>query len=655
MNRFVAVSSWPVISRLWSDPVITLIIFAFAAFWSAKFVESGTVPPQFYQGEFAPAVMEACGKGFVLPKQLADIRGLTDFLQLKQASFSCDDIPPEFDQISPNLLQGSSRYLMGAVALNWRLAGVSWGALLPLYALLFGLSSAAVYGVFRLGMSKLGAAILAVLVLLSPLQLNNLPHLRDYAKVPFIIAMVLLLGWLVKYPLGPRKTVMLGVLAGAVLGVGVGFRMDLLIFVPAVLITLTVFTPSGFAKDVAPRIGAIIAFVLTFMAMGWPVLRTLGGGGNTFHVILLGLMSYFDPDLGIKASSVYEWGYRYNDSYTNFFIDSYAQRILNSASIVTLGTKAYDHAGMLYYLEIARNFPADIATRFLASALTILKLGMVQTLVAPALIFACILCIAVSSFRLALFATIAVAYLCGYPSLQFSERHFFHLEFIPLFFIGVLLQIIISNGYIKFLTYRKNGFSIRGATQEHLFSLPNLRGVVGIGMVFAVIAESFFILRSFQQAHAINLLKPYSQLSILPKGFSTLPSIEGTVLLQPHGTIGRPAVDEYPVRTDYWILELDGAACKRDRVPISIHYESVDAYNNSTRSTVLELQGQVRYIFHSYSSSYSFFSGVVIGKNDISCVKNLGRAVGYEKLPLLMNLTFRENWENERLYQTIDL
>lgn len=655
---------WRTISWLWSDPVIAVAVFVFAAFWGGQFVGSGKVQPQFYQREFAPAVMEACGKGFVSPADLADIPGLVDFLLLKQASFSCDRIPPHFKQHPPNALQATHRYLMGAVAMDWRFTKVSWNALLPLYALLFGLSSAAVYGVFRLGMGKLLAAAFAMLFLLSPLQLTNLPHLRDYTKAPFIIAIVFLLGWLVKYQLGPRKTVLIGALVGVVLGVGIGFRMDLLIFVPAVVVTLVAFTPSGLTKDVGSRFCAMGAFVFFFVALGWPILLSLGGGGNIFHVILLGLFSPFDQALNILPSTVYEWGYLYNDVYASVVLNSYAHRLWNIDMPIRLATQAYDLVGGAYCLEIFRQFPADIVTRFFAAVVKIVQCTGLATLpwsasLSPFVILTSLIFMAVLSLRIAIFSLLALFFLSSYPALQFHPRHFFHLQMLPLFYWGFLGQQMLRQGWR--VCREKLILKASGRHSAGMFPNGAIKHVSIFFVLLALLGFSPFVLRAHQQAGLRDLLKNYEQLPIGAGGLKVSNNADGTVRLRPSANLTIASSDRFPLRTGYWGLELDGPACGRDQVSLQIKYLYSDPYYDASRRVTLDTRTPLRYIFHTYSSAgsqYGFarrseFDGIDVSEDDLPCIKKFGEIEGFEKLPLLMNLTFHEGWEDGVLYQTI--
>jgi hypothetical protein len=659
-------ANWIYLSTLRHDLIITLLIFLFAVFWGGRFVTSGIIQPLFDQVLYAPAVMEACGKGFIVPathQQASEIPGLLDFLQQKQTSFDCKQLPSQFKQKAPIAYQNFERYLMGAVALIWKLTGVSWNSLTPLHALLFGLSNVAVYGVFRLSMSKPLAMALAISQILSSLQLSYLPHLRDYSKAPFIIATTLLLSWMVKYSFSREKTVLLSLITGAWLGLGLGFRTDLLVFIPAALITLAAFTPNGYNRDGITRFLAIAVFILSFLLVGWPILSMSGESGSLFHLILLGLMEPFDGKLGVRPSDVYEWGYLYHDWYVKAFLDSFAQRILGinfdrPHLILVDAPKEYDQVARLYYLEILRNFPADFASRFLAAALRVLQMPFNA---APLMGIIGLILIIAHNMRLGVFATIAVIYLCGYPSLQFGTRHYFHLQFVSLFLLGTLCQLIFNRLHVVFADFRKDKILSSHGLFNEVSYIKYKQGVITISAFILVISASLFFLRRLQQDHLQIFLQPYAQLSSNSDKFTPHSIGNDMVRLVTTEMIdwseGRKNLIEYDylLRTDYWILKLDGRSCNKDSISISIHYNSDNPRKDYSRITVLDIKEPIRYIFHTYSLSPSFFDGLDIEKESLDCVKSFGRAIDFEKLPLLMNIILKDNWENTKLYQSINL
>jgi len=77
-----------------------------------------------YQATHAPAVMIACGKGFHNVAR-GEIPSLDRFLNLKTASFSCDEIPADANLKAPDRWQRYYLYLMYAFGLVWKLRFIS--------------------------------------------------------------------------------------------------------------------------------------------------------------------------------------------------------------------------------------------------------------------------------------------------------------------------------------------------------------------------------------------------------------------------------------------------------------------------------------------------------------------------------------------------
>src|SRR5262249_52820962 len=151
--------------------------------------------------------------------------------------------------------------------------------------ILFGTVAALDYGVFRLGLSRAFALLGMVPMLTSTTNFMLAPHIRDYAKSPFLLAMILIMGLLVCGPPGPRRVLALSALAGAVVGLGVGFRTDVFVAIPPFLVTAALLLPSGASARL--RGIAVATFTISFLLVARPVLGGYSQGSNTGHIILL--------------------------------------------------------------------------------------------------------------------------------------------------------------------------------------------------------------------------------------------------------------------------------------------------------------------------------------------------------------------------------
>ena len=288
-----------------ADAVIAVVIFSLSAIgasaYYSRYVSTGG-RPFFYQTYFEPAVMVACGKGFLVahPQPPA----VRDFLAQKTDRFSCDELPPDLRLGTDGLYQRPWRYLMTTVAIAWRVVGISWSRLAPLFGILFAATTALVYALSRLLVSRIAAIACAAAMSISTLQLTNLPNLRDYAKAPFTLALVMILIALAVRPWRRREVLLLSLGYGLVMGVGYGFRTDLLVDIPPFLshhrivpARRRVAQPAGEGRGCRP-----VCRRLHCRGLADHQHRGFRGGCQ-WHVFLLGLTSPFNDALGVRGGS----------------------------------------------------------------------------------------------------------------------------------------------------------------------------------------------------------------------------------------------------------------------------------------------------------------------------------------------------------------
>src|SRR5437867_2985555 len=202
--------------------------FGIGTTYLAAFQRSGG-RGEFYQVEFAAAVASTCGRGFVnVP---APPRALADFRERRTDVFSCEQLPANLSVTDPDITQRLYRYLLTSVALYWRVGGITWSGLGPLYGMVFALTLCATYALFRVVAGPVASAVATAPLAVSAHQLSVLPHLRDYVKAPFLLALFAIMGLIAVRSASDRSRLMLAALFGLVLGVGLGFRNDVLIVV----------------------------------------------------------------------------------------------------------------------------------------------------------------------------------------------------------------------------------------------------------------------------------------------------------------------------------------------------------------------------------------------------------------------------------------
>jgi len=631
--------------------------------------------------------MQACGLGYVNPDASTQ-PALTAFLERQSDSISCDTLSTL--QTRPlTSMQRAFRYLMMTVAQTWSIRGtVAWSALLPLYGVLYGITIVLAFAVFRQGMGRVLASLIALALIFSTLHLNNLPHLRDYAKAPFVLGMVLLALRLVLGAVAAKRTLLLSLGAGLVTGIGIGFRNDLLVAIPAFVAALAVFLPGDIRSQLKIRAAAIVVYLLALFAAMSPMLsiyRT-GGGGSTPHLILLGLTPEFSDRLGVDNSDLYELGFEYRDELALAMIDNYSDRRLGEHRFLEMYGADYDRAAGRLLVDYARDFPADLLARVYASAIRITQLPHLETtsavvvpqFLAPSwqrillvktdllrtlgglwpwpLLFA-VVALSVISLRLGLFALLSVAYLSGYPALQFQERHFFHLEFVGWMLLGLAATVIARAAMAAIQPQRRA--KIRA-------SIPGSRSLLitvgAFAVLIALVVTPLWLLRRQQSARVVALLDGvvHAQRADVPlvpteaAGVSTFPLPELPKRLPPDGG----------VHAHYLAAEFGGAECNAMRVDVTQRYRAAQPGYDFTHRVGVDIpvtDQLTQLVFPAYyrnplSSSPldepMAFAGLELPPDRANCLQRVS-VLETPSHPALLDLRLPPDWQRVTPYATI--
>ena len=626
------------------EALLVAAVFVAASWWGTTYwklsLEAGRTP-QFYQQYFEPAVMIACGHGFVIAHPAP--QPLADFLQRKVDTFSCEQVTERLDLSTRYLYQGAWRYLMYAVGITWWWTGVSWSKLAPLAGILFGLTIAAAYGIFRQGMGVSLSLIGSFLLSVSTLQLTNLPHLRDYSKAPFTLAAVLILALLARLPVRRVVVVVLCLAYGIVLGVGYGFRTDLLINIPPIVVVLFLFLDGGVRNHLATKTLGVAAFVVAFLATAWPIVSFVNRvGGAQWHVALLGFSDTFDNALRIDPGP-YRLGEFYADGYVGRQALAYAARVHPEWGKVTIFTHDYDVVTGAYFREIATRFPADLLTRAYASALMLTYLpfhwpgppidGLATWIyrprevalnaaqrAGPYLMAGAMAVAAAYRLRIGFFLLFLFLYFGGYPALQFAPRHYFHLEFMTFW----------AAGFVCYQLVRRP----RGE-----LSWQRL-GIFGSAAVILIVVPSA-ALRLYQQHQAVATFA------------GMVNAAKTTIPLSSHEHGGIVSLEGPNTFDDVRLLEVDVNRWACGASPtITFRYDSKDPEYDFSRAVPVPSARahQPTKIFEPILSGA--FTALEFSPDAAGCVTS-AYWVNTDQRPLVLAATLGPGWESQRLFQRL--
>ena len=657
------------------DVAITVLCFTLASIWGGIYwagaVRAGR-HPLFYQSYFAPAVMLVCGKGFLIPT--SPVPSLNEFLLEKTDRFSCDQLPPRLAVGTAGLYQRPWRYLMTTVAVAWMVLGISWSGLAPLFGVFFGTTAALTYVAFRLIVGRTAAAVGAAALSVSTLQLTNLLNLRDYAKTPFTLALVLILVALAVRPWRPRAVLLCSLAYGLVMGVGYGFRTDLLIDIPPLFVTIALFLPGGPLRSLPVKIAGLALFTAGFAAAGWPIITSVvQGGGCQWHVFLLGLTTPFNDTLRVGGGA-YNWGQLYNDDYIWTTVSSYASRFRPDLGYIEYCSHDYDVVSWQYLRHILTTFPADMLTRVYAAVLRVLDLpfqvidppftghavlvyqararilGALQQS-GPFLAAAFVLVLGWSSLRLALFAVFITMYFGGYPAIQFGARHYFHFEFITWAILAFLVERAV---HLSVALVRK----VRTAEPKRTRGPWPIRNIRRIAVCGALVATLLLVplaaLRRYQNGRVTRLLQSYVTSPAVPLVLQRVAPGQYRVSGESAESGIGPTSPTGPGHPETLFVKatFDAASC-RPGTAVTFRYDPGHPETDFSDTVSLGAAAGRTGTTHVFEAVHTDFVGLDVTDDAPGCLQDVAALTHLDRFPLLLSAQLSPGWETQAQYQRI--
>ncbi len=406
------------------------------------------------------------------------------FAANRSSSLDCAALR-DLPRVSTGHLSDMQRYLHASLSALFDLNGPRRSVYASYMAGMVVLTVLAVYGVMRLAASPLIACAATLPFVLSDLHLQSVLHPAEYAKAPFFVACLWVCGSMVVRPLTRRALFAAAALAGVVVGVGIGFKTDVLICLPIAIVLIACFVPR--TVGCAERLGLAAAFGAALTIAGWPVLKAQFGSGygSLFPVQVLGGMNRNFADW-YATPSLYDYGVRFDDTHVTYLINSYDQRVNGAIGFAEFYTRPLQHAATQLVIALDRAFPADFLLRWFAATVDVLKIhrsGLAAAAVATPLLL-------VAVPRLGLCLVFLLASAVGYVSIVFQTKHFFHLAWVPLWFVAFAIQ-------------QAAVFVTQSAVPRQPWRLR--RGVWVIAAAGGALAI-FFAARAFQQRRAVDTI-----------------------------------------------------------------------------------------------------------------------------------------------------
>lgn len=595
------------------DVMIVFVLFAAAMVTAVGYLLTTDYTRHYSAGWFAPSAMVAAGHGMVNP-DLGQMKHLAQFIHGKADTWvpARDGQPVAgdlhwFQRDHPNLIY--------AVALFWYLFGYDWDVLIPLHALFFAVSVVLAYGIARVAMLWPFALATAVLFMVTPVHLHMIPEIRDYSKVPFILATLLVCALVVRRARPAWQVLGLAALLGACVGVGLGFRLDMTICILPAVVTFLVLMVGPWKRHLVLGPLAVLVFVAALYGAGKPSVDNMRENGTmASHNIGGGLFWKFDLDMGLTLP-YYANLYTCNDHYIFETHVAYAYRSgITKERIGWMSPQYYD-ASKHYLQEYALLFPGDVLLRACGSLFRVLEATpadiqreygrtvlierITHTLAGPLkfaadygrhLALAALLVITALRFRWGLFFLAVLLYFGGYPSLQFMPRHYFYLSLFPWWIIVFLVSIVIC-GPLRLLLPEGRAALSKVRLGWRGVRAPVLRVGAMLLLLALGIALPLYIVTNYQARVVTRYIEriaeaPRARLVTKPESKPE----KGEVFLDLDAALAehRPESPRGGVVAHYLVAVFSGSS---QRVPLGLCYSSGFDFNNFSTDMPVQLVG----------------------------------------------------------------
>jgi hypothetical protein len=646
----------------------------------------------FYQTHMSEMVMAGCGRAFAPPAVIPP--ALDDFLFMRTVTFDCSQLDAVKDTRDIGALTQAHLYLAVTVAALWRWFGVSYQSLAPLLALLNGAYAAGCFVLSRLFLRRTPSFLIGVALVLSPVAVSMLFSLRDFAKAPFVIwALVLLVLSLREHR--PAQLIAISFGLGVVIGLGAGFRSDVAMIMFPLALGLLALAQSRRVIKLPVRLASLTAFLVSALALMAP-LKSEGLSGSGGFYMMEGMSEPFRAYLGLKPAP-YDLGYSYSDELTFSSISSDLRRDdpvrydAGERKVPEQVTQAYRHS-TTYVFGWAPIFAADLATRAVKSAflmagyygafsserraldpfpapfwhlragaalsdravwlLDFLSRPLLMSIIGTLGLFALLLRVFARAPREAACLALILLVLLTFPSIQFSSRHFFHLEILVWLGVGSLLALPFE---WRLLRRSVRAFALwAGAVASSLVAVYLALVAIQDRLVRAQIET----LLASPRAQVITTASSLAAERVLLR--VPVPPQYTALLEEPPDSLSLPIVETVMPSvvhsaSDRLIIEIGGSECRERSVELKLSYAKrpgiwqaldrvfvVPVPDNKSERTLLITPAVYR--------PTQSFEGFDISASEVACLSAVYRVDDHSRLPAIFTAILAPNWRDKRLH-----
>lgn len=431
--------------------------------------------------------------------------------------------------------------------------------------------------------------------------------------------------------------------------------------VPFGVVAIALFLPGPWRSSWRRNVVAATAALTAFLIAGAPPLLGQRTGGCQFHYALLGRTSPPATHMNV-ISPMYAFGDHFLDTFVDLKVADYSYRVMNLHP-PNLCAPDYDRASGELFVRVASTFPADLVMHAYGSVLSILRSGLpiasIEGLVgyvpwafvvarpidrglnlvgmaAPLVALAAVAAAWVAAPRLGLALTAFILFLTGYPAVEFEDRHWFHLRFLPLW-TGLAL-------WAAFINRREQW------TTQNLW-----RGLVPTAATALLMITALAGLRLVQRSPVEGLIGTY--LSAPVEELATMSSSHGmSVDWRPDEYGTQPTL----IGSDLLAVTVGPTGCGTSGpIALTFRYDAALVSHDltSTVNVVRTPSGPTQVFFPVFSytqfdRSLLRFSKLEVPSGEPDCITRVARVTD-RSLPLHVQVQVPPDWHDRPYYQVL--
>ena len=615
------------------------------------------------------------------------------FMNVAHLNFSCSLFPQHvvdtsfFDGIDAANTEHPI-YLMVLYGLLWHWFGLHWSLTFHVIGATVAVSFLLVYLCARPFMPVLVAAGVTLLFLFSPLFIPNVLSPRDALKFPFAVGIAALLIAAVPSPRSPYRFVFLASCTGLIIGVGYGFRSDLLLFLLPAMLIMCFVSQAGLSgvdwrrrasTHLAVRLSAVAALLTAFAVGGsLPLLNDYylhpSYADVGFHPMAMGLLGTSKGAL-FQSHALDGGMYMFRATYGSDL--AAGVRILEYASRkfgenVDFAAGRYWTHSRHFYFDVVSHIPADLVSGAIGAFVSLMTLpnrhGSVIPFAANLLVVMFFLVRITRKFRFrsAIATTIVFGTVLAVTSLKFELRHMFYIYVFAVLAwgsaIALLLHALIFRADID-LEPAKPGTTDRNVSPRQAARLVAALFIVVCIAVFATLWAA----RAYQANVLHRLIVDLTNRSRVTASYEISDIGSGRSLIRalspmPLSTGGQRAIDALAanrVEMGVVVIDFDGKLCA-DRLVTATAVSQPVMSNPHPDVAFVEMTYALRETFSIafrraadyvvFLPAFSFsvgdadgntitvrYSGVELDNASVECVKSVSFLSEFKKTDILFD------------------